>query len=161
VPAGGLGAATGDALLLRLPSAADIPASSLFGRRDDPSRALRLTVRGVRPRSALGELSLRPRSLAVKAAFVPLRVLQRALGREGRANVVLLAARDGASEDLAAALAEASTLEDLSLRLRVVQGAGALQLETASALERGPGARPASRGASSGEPGASCTWRTP
>jgi ABC-type antimicrobial peptide transport system permease subunit len=131
-----LGAAAGDAILLRLPAAADIPGSSLFGRRDDPSRALRLTVTGVRTRSELGELSLRPRSSPVKAAFVPLGTLQRPLGRAGRANVVLVASQDpdARAEALAPALAEASTLDDLALRLRTLPDAGALQLETAGGL---------------------------
>jgi hypothetical protein len=131
-----LGSAPGDAILVRLPSAADIPASSLFGRRDDPSRALRLTVRGVAPRARLGELSLRPRSSAVRAAFVPLPVLQRALGREGRANVLLASASspDTPGTELATALGEALSLDDRGLRLRALPSAGALQLDTASGL---------------------------
>jgi ABC-type lipoprotein release transport system permease subunit len=131
-----LGATGGDAILVRFPAASDIPGSSLFGRRDDPSRALRLTARGVLPPARLGELSLRPRSSAVKAAFLPLAALQRALGREGRANVLLVAGRagDAPGAPLATALAEAVTLDDLALRLRVLPAAGALQLETAGAL---------------------------
>ncbi len=131
-----LGSAPGDAMLVRLQSANDIPASSLFGRRDDPSRALRLTVRAVVPRASLGELSLRPRSSAVRAAFVPLSVLQRALGQEGRANVILASASipDTAGTELATALGEALSLDDVGLRLRALPAAGVLQLETASAL---------------------------
>jgi hypothetical protein len=131
-----LGSAPGDAILVRLQSATDIPASSLFGRRDEASRALRLTVRGVVPRADLGELSLRPRSSAVRAAFVPLAVLQRALGREGRANLILAAARseDAPGVELAIALGEALSLDDMGLRLRALPAADALQLETASAL---------------------------
>lgn len=131
-----LGSAPGDAILVRLQSAADIPASSLFGRRDDPSRALRLTVRGVVPRAGLGELSLRPRSSAVRAAFVPLPVLQRALGQEGRANVILASASssDEPGTELATALGEALSLDDRGLHLRALPAAGSLQLETASGL---------------------------
>jgi ABC-type lipoprotein release transport system permease subunit len=131
-----LGAAPGDAIVVRLPAAADVPGSSLFGRRDDPSRALRVTVRGVRARSETGELSLRPRSSSVKAAFVPLGAVQRALDRAGQANVVLAAARDpdAAAEALAPALAAASTPEDLALRLRELPDARAIQLEAAGGL---------------------------
>ncbi|HYN02383.1 MAG TPA: FtsX-like permease family protein, partial [Vicinamibacteria bacterium] len=131
-----LGSAPGDAILVRLQSATDIPASSLFGRRDDPSRALRLTVRSVVSRAGLGELSLRPRSSAVRAAFVPLPVLQRALGQEGRVNVLLASASplDAPGPELATALGEALSLDDRGLRLRALPAAGALQLETASGL---------------------------
>ncbi len=131
-----LGSVAGDAVLVRLEATADVPASSLFGRRDDPSRAMRLTLRGVLPRASLGELSLRPRTTPVRAAFVPLRVLQRALGREGRVNVVLASAREGDVADtaLSAELASVLSLDDLGLRLRPVPAARALQLETAGGL---------------------------
>jgi ABC-type lipoprotein release transport system permease subunit len=130
-----LGAGVGEPILLRLHAAPGIPGSSLFGRRDDPARAVRLTVRGVL-RTSLGELTWRPRSGAVRAAFVPLRTLQRALGLDGRANVVLAAAKVGSAPaaELPKALRAAITLEDLGLRLRVLPAAGALQLETTSAL---------------------------
>jgi putative ABC transport system permease protein len=131
-----LGSTAGDAILVRLEATADIPASSLFGRRDDPSRALRLTLRGVLPRASLGELSLRPRTTPVRAAFVPLSVLQRALGREGRVNVVLASAREGDVTDaaLSTELASVLSLDDLGLRLRSVPAVRALQLETAGGL---------------------------
>jgi hypothetical protein len=130
-----LQAAEGDAILLRLHAASAIPGSSLFGRRDDPARAVRLDVREVRPRARHGELALRPRSGAVRAVFVPLRTLQRTLGLEGRANAVLAAARtEAATAALETALASAVGLEDLGLRLRVLPEARALQLETTSAL---------------------------
>ena len=131
-----LGSAPGDPVLVRLQAVADIPASSLFGRRDDPARALRLTVRGVLSRAMLGELSLRPRSSAVRAAFVPLAILQRALGQEGRVNVLLATASspDAPGTELATALGEALSLDDLGVRLRALPAAGALQLESASAL---------------------------
>ena len=131
-----LGTSAGDAILVRLHAAADIPGSSLFGRRDDPAQAVRLTVRHVLPRARQGELTWRPRSGAVRAVFVPLRTLQRALGLDGRANAILATARSERTETAAlqAALLEAVTLEDLGLRLRSLPAAGALQLETASAL---------------------------
>jgi putative ABC transport system permease protein len=130
-----LQAAEGDAILVRLHAASDIPGSSLFGRRDEPARAIRLTVRGVRPRSELGELSLRPRSGAVRAVFLPLPTLQRALGLEGRANTILAAEKaEGGTAALETALSESVELEDLGLRLRTLPRANALQLETTSAL---------------------------
>jgi hypothetical protein len=130
-----LQAGRGESIVVRLHAASEIPGSSLFGRRDDPARAMRLTVRGVRSRGELGELALRPRSGAVRAVFLPLRALQRALGLEGRVNTLLAAATgEGATATLEKTVAESVRLEDLGLRLRVLAGASALQLETTSAL---------------------------
>ena len=56
-----LGASAGATLLVRAEAAQGIPGSTLFGRRDDPGRALRLRLSGVQPASALGEFSLSPR----------------------------------------------------------------------------------------------------
>ena len=67
---------------------------------------------------------------------MPLPVLQRALGQEGRANVILASASspDTPGTELATALGEALSLDDRGLRLRALPAAGALQLETASGL---------------------------
>jgi hypothetical protein len=131
-----LGAAEGDAVVVRLHGATDVPGSSLFGRRDEPARGMRLTVKGVRTREDLGELALRPRAGGVRAVYVPLRALQRTLDQPGRANVLLVSAieEDTPAADLETALSEAVALEDLGLRLRVLPEAGALQLETTGAL---------------------------
>jgi putative ABC transport system permease protein len=130
-----LRARKGDALLVRLHAASEIPGSSLFGRRDDPARAIRLTIHEVRPRERLGELALRPRSGAVHAVFVPLGPLQRTLGLAGRANAVLAAARaEGATAALERTAAESVDLVDLGLRVRDLPAAGAFQLETTSSL---------------------------
>jgi ABC-type antimicrobial peptide transport system permease subunit len=131
-----IGAEARDAILVRLHAASDVPGSTLFGRRDEAAQGLRLTVRGVQRRAELGELSLRPRGGGVRAVLVPLATLQRTLDQPGRANVLLVSARDGdgATGDLERALAETVALEDLGLRLRALPGASALQLETTSAL---------------------------
>ena len=129
-----LGAAAGDSVLVRLHAASDIPGSSLFGRRDDSAASARVTVQGVLPRERLGELSWRPRSGPVRAVFLPLGTLQRALGLEGRVNAVLAVSKKGAEGEIRTALSESLRLEDLGLRLRTLPEAGALQLETTSAL---------------------------
>ncbi|HET7292480.1 MAG TPA: FtsX-like permease family protein, partial [Vicinamibacteria bacterium] len=128
-----LQAAEGATILLRLESMAEVPGSSLFGRRDAPGPSLRVVARGELPRGQLGEFSLHPARDAVRAVFVPLASLQRALGVAGRANAVVLALVR-ASGDVGAALSETVQLEDLGLRLRVLEGAGALQLESTSTL---------------------------
>jgi putative ABC transport system permease protein len=125
-----VGGSPGATLLLRLQAPSDIPGSSLFGRRDEPGRTIRLTLKAVLPESQLGGFSLQPEQQEARVIFVPLRLLQRSLGQDGKANTVLIA---GAG-DAAAALRRAATLEDLGLRLRVLPGQGALALESTSAL---------------------------
>jgi hypothetical protein len=71
----------------------------------------------------------------VHAVFVPLRALQRALGLAGRANTLLAAAKgEAATVALEEAVGGSVGLEDLGLRVRTLPAAGALQLETTSAL---------------------------
>ena len=127
-----LGVGTGGSILLRAEGAQDVPGSTLFGRRDEPGRALRLRVAGVQQAEALGEFSLRPRQDEALAVFVPLEALQAAFGREGRVNLVL-----GRGEDkpaLEARLAREATLADLGLRLREVEPGQAWSLESDDAL---------------------------
>ncbi len=134
-----LGAETDEAVLVRFDAASEIPGSSLFGRRDEAARALRVTVTGVLSPGDLGEFLLRPRAGRVRAVFVPLRTLERALGLEDRANVLLVSAktREASVDALETALGEAIALEDLGVRVRGVPQAGAVQLDTTSALVDG------------------------
>ena len=90
----------------------------------------------------------------MRAVFVPLAVLQRALGLEGRVNILLASAsepRDAPGDgSLATRSATALSLDDLGLRLRILPAAGALQLETAerrSWTTTSPRRRPTSPGA--------------
>ena len=90
--AGELGAAEGDALLVRVEKPSDVPISSLHGRRDDIGRTLRLGVQRVLPAAELGEFSFRPQQGLARSVFVSLARLQRDLEQEGRVNTVLVAA---------------------------------------------------------------------
>jgi hypothetical protein len=127
-----LAATEGATLLLRAEGTHDIPGSTLFGRRDDPGRALRLTLAGTLAPGALGEFSLRPRQDATRAVFVPLATLQAAFGREGGVNVVL--ARGASGGALAETLARAVTPADLGLRLRELEPGRRLALESDDAM---------------------------
>jgi putative ABC transport system permease protein len=102
-------------LLVRLEQPSDIPAASLFGRREDRGRTLRVARGPVLPRAALGEFSLDSGQQAVRALFVPLRLLQRTLAQPSRVNTILMA--EGPSDPWPATR-EALTLEHLGLRLR-------------------------------------------
>jgi ABC-type lipoprotein release transport system permease subunit len=136
-----LGAAAGDAVLLRVEQPSDIPVESLHGRKDDVGSSARLTVRETLPASELGEFSVRPSQTEVRAVFVPLSSLQRSLDRAGRVNTILFSARDeGAeaaraqTERLNAALRASATLEDLSVKLRALDAARGLAFESESGL---------------------------
>ncbi|HWS88305.1 MAG TPA: ABC transporter permease [Pyrinomonadaceae bacterium] len=136
-----LGAAAGDAVVLRVEQPSDIPVESLHGRKDDVGSSARLTVRETLPGSELGEFSLRPSQAAVRAVFVPLTSLQRSLDRAARVNTILLSAHgEGAeagraqAERLNNGLRATATLEDLGVKLRALDGARGLAFESESGL---------------------------
>lgn len=111
-----LGAKKEDVLLVRLQRPSEIPIESLFGRKEEIGRTLRLTLADVLPRERLGEFALRPQQAELRAVFAPLRRVQRDLGVEDAVNTVLLA---GIDEPTAAAMARAAlSLEDLGIKVR-------------------------------------------
>ena len=87
-----LGAASGDVLLVRLQRPSEIPIESLFGRKEEIGRTIRLTLTDALPRERLGEFSLRQQQTELRAVFAPLRRIQRDLGVGEQVNTVLLAA---------------------------------------------------------------------
>lgn len=126
-----LGVPAGAPILLRVRADEDVSGASLFGRRDDPARAIRLTAGRALAPDELGEFALRPRQQPVKALFVPLPLLQRALGRPGAANVVLVSGFPEDAKRVEAALGRAVRLEDMGVRVRPVGAALALEAEGA------------------------------
>jgi hypothetical protein len=159
-----LGAERGASLLFRIVRRSEISGASLFGERHDLGRTLRASFAGALPAARLGEFSLRPRQQALRAAFLPLRVLQKAVGWNERANAAVLesrrperagvpgAAAPGAARpraDPSAVLRQAASLEDMGLRLRVLRERGTLVLEAANALIGDEAARAAREAAES------------
>jgi putative ABC transport system permease protein len=104
-----------DVLLARLQRPSEIPLESLFGRRDDPGRSLRLTLTAPLSRQRLGEFALAPQQSEVRALFVPLRRVQRDLGVAAKVNTVLLGDAVMAGRALASL-----TLDDLGVGVAVV-----------------------------------------
>src|SRR5688500_7541638 len=117
---------TDDSLLLRLEKPSDIPLESLHGRKEDPGKTIRLnrTLR-VSP-DDLGEFSLQPQQGIVRAIFVSLKFLQKELEQEQKINTILLAPNPSVN-DTQALLRDKATLEDLGLKLRVVDSSLALE----------------------------------
>src|SRR5688500_1813855 len=112
-----LGAQTGDTMLVRLQRPSEVPIESLFGRKEEIGRTIRLTMSAVLPRERLGEFSLRAQQTQFRAVFAPLRRIQRDLGVENRVNTVLVA---GVTDQNAASAARAAlSLEDLGINVRL------------------------------------------
>ncbi len=124
-----LGAQAGDTLLLRLEKPSDIPAESVFGRKEASATAMRFTAKATLVASKMGEFALRPQQGAVKALFVSLARLQKEIEGEGRANTIL--SSHGGLETL---VRQKFALEDLGLRLRTFEDRGSAQLESATGV---------------------------
>jgi ABC-type lipoprotein release transport system permease subunit len=140
-----LKAVAGDDLLLRVEKPSAIPLESLHGRKEDLGRTVRLKVREALAASALGEFSIRPQQSAVRAVFVPLRLLQKSLAQEGKVNTLLVSASEGSSESGAAEgasrteslrklLREKFTVEDSGIKLRALDAGRGISLESESGL---------------------------
>ena len=123
-----LAIAPGDVLLTRLQKPSAIPIESLFGRKDDIGRTVRLTVAGVLSREHLGEFALKPQQSEVRAVFAPLRRIQRDLGVSGKVNTVLIAGGDEAS--VARGAQGAITLDDVDVKVSVLGEPAAVVVET-------------------------------
>jgi ABC-type lipoprotein release transport system permease subunit len=129
-----LGATGGTTVLVRVERTADVSAATLFGRRDDSGRTLRVQVKAVANARALGEFALAPGQQAVKAIFLPLRLAQKALGRDRQANTLLFAAAGPSPDGVSAALGRTASLEDLGLRVRALPARALLSVESDGGL---------------------------
>ena len=127
-----LDAGPGMSVILRVENSSAIPTESLHGRKEDVGRSLRLTVREVLPREDLGEFSLSPRQGSIRAIFVPLSRMQTLLEQRDRANAILIAQLDTA--DVERRLRESALVDDLGLRVRVLDTRGAIAVDSRSTL---------------------------
>lgn len=123
-----LEAGEGNVLLTRLQRPSEIPIDSLFARKDDTGRTVRLTLAGILPRERLGEFALQPQQAAVRALFAPLARLQRDLGVRDQVNTILLA-----GEIDNRALRSALDLQDLGVRVTAA-GGGTVVVESTSGI---------------------------
>ena len=137
-----LGAVADETLLVRVQKPSAIPVGSLHGRRDDLGRTMRLRIQQVLASDDLGEFSFRPQQGLSRAVFVTLGRMQRDLGLDRQANTILLGTGgDTPFEDTSAAVSTIETalrgqtrLVDLGVRVRVLDGRGALVVESAAGL---------------------------
>src|SRR6185369_12551311 len=123
-----LGGGPGEPMLLRLEKPSDIPVESLHGRKEDPGKTIRLKVaRVLRATDSLAEFSLQPQQDAVRAVFVSLNFLQKQLEKEGRVNTILVSGAQ--QQSLAALVKNKATLDDLGLKLRVINDQHSISVE--------------------------------
>jgi putative ABC transport system permease protein len=140
-----LAAGGGQSVVLRVETSSAIPTESLHGRKEDVGRSVRLTVRQVLARSDLGEFSLSPRQGSVRAIFVPLARMQTLLEQRDRANAILVAGLDAAGVERR--LRESATVDDLGLRVRVLDGLDVIAVESRSTILNDAAAEVAMRAA--------------
>jgi ABC-type lipoprotein release transport system permease subunit len=133
----------GATLLIRLQRPSAIPIESLHARKEDLGRTVRVTVRRILPRAAVGEFSLRPQQGDVRAVFVPLARLQQDLDIRGRVNTVLASLRSGQPDDaeradalrvLQTAVRQRAALDDMGVSVRPLPGPAAIAIESSAGL---------------------------
>ena len=136
-----LGIEAGQTILLRIEKPSAIPAGSLHGRKEDLGRTIRLSFREALAPTQLGEFSLRPSQGAVRAIFVSLPRLQKDLEFAGKANTILLADKSPAIKPgssgppvITNILKDTFSLEDLGIKLRVLDKQRGIALENESAI---------------------------
>ena len=145
-----LGIKVGEQVLLSFERHSDIHREFLFGHRDSSEvlQTLRLTITKILPNPGIGSFGLHPNQSRPLNAYVPITVLQKALGSEAKVNAIFTSAgspnpSDHTAVDALSALQnklhQALKLEDLGLLLRHVSsesigGVGYLSLESAQYL---------------------------
>lgn len=137
-----LGSSAGDVLLLRLQKPSEIPVESLHSKKEDLGRTLRLTMREALSSDELGEFSLQPQQSETRAVFVPLKLIQKELEQEGKANLILVdekfasEAESGMQarriEMLRPILKDTASLEDYGIKLRVLSEQQTLLVESSA-----------------------------
>jgi hypothetical protein len=135
----------GDDLLLRVETADWIPRESLYGRREEAARTIRLTCDAILSPRDLGGFALQPTQGSVLAVFVPLARLQRDLGQPARVNAVLVGPAGHASDPAAirATLAPLLSLRDFGVSVRDLPSGRGVAVESDRLLLGEPIARAA------------------
>ncbi|MCA9247484.1 MAG: FtsX-like permease family protein [Planctomycetales bacterium] len=104
-----LAAREGDEVLLRVPLVSDVPSDSPLGEKTDLVAGKRLRIARIVPAQGLGQFSLRPNQQSSLCAFVDRAALAVTLEQPGRANALLVGAKDVKPEGTAADVSEQLT----------------------------------------------------
>jgi putative ABC transport system permease protein len=124
-----LNANSGDSLVLRVGKLSEIPVESLHSRKEELGSTLRLTATQTLAEASLGEFSIQPQQSAVRAVFVPLSLLQKAIDQENKVNLILISeanrstdtpSQTAKNDQLGRILKGRASLEDYGIKLRTV-----------------------------------------
>ena len=124
-----LGVDVGDEVLIRVDKPSLLSRDAPLSKIEDATVALRLPVRFVITEQLFGNFSLDANQIPPYNAFIPRATLQKAIGQEGRANL-LLVGKGTATDALTRALWEKWKLTDAGLKLKQVPATGELELRT-------------------------------
>jgi ABC-type lipoprotein release transport system permease subunit len=91
----GLGVGVGDMIRLRVEKPSALPRDAPLSADADASEAMWVKVASVAPDGRLGRFSLQLNPVPPSNAFLPLGALEEKAGRPGRANMLLVAGREG------------------------------------------------------------------
>ena len=137
-----LGASAGDALSCACRSLPRFQSNRCTVKKEDLGRTLRLTLRERFPRRRSVSFPFKPQQGATRAVFVPLRLLQKELEQEGKANLILVdedstsetdsATQTVKTELLGRILKNAASLEDYGIKLRVLNEQQMLSVESSA-----------------------------
>ncbi|MBN1867195.1 ABC transporter permease [Candidatus Sumerlaeota bacterium] len=133
----------GGEVLVRVQKPSAVSRETLLGRRDDTVATMRFRVARILPDEGAGRFGLVPTQQYPRNVYVPLRVLQRRIEREGRIDTILLPPLASDPQEI---LNRVATLEDMGLRL--TERGGFVSLESDRVFLRRPeieAAREASR----------------
>jgi ABC-type lipoprotein release transport system permease subunit len=87
--------AVGDEVIVRLPTASQVPRESLLGRKSETVTSRRLRVGGILPAGGAGSFSLNPTQQAAFNAFLRLNEVQDILDESGRVNALFVGWDEG------------------------------------------------------------------
>ena len=116
-------------MLIRVDKPSLLSRDAPLSKIEDATVALRLPVRFVITEQLFGNFSLDANQIPPYNAFIPRATLQKAIGQEGRANL-LLVGKGTATDALTRALWEKWKLTDAGLKLKQVPATGELELRT-------------------------------
>jgi len=123
----------GDEVLVRADKPSLLSRDAPLSTVNDASVALRLTVAAIVPDSSFGRFSLDANQVPPLNAFLPIGALQRKIGMEGRANVLLVGPRAGPpikAVEATGALWNRWDFSDAGLEMRQLPGKSTLELRT-------------------------------
>ena len=127
-----LKAKVGDVVLLRIHKPSLLSRDAPISPQQDASTAFRMTVTQILPDTALGDFSLRANQIPPFNAFVPLQLLQKKLGLEGKANLLLagIQSPSAGAVELTKALKAKWQIADAELQLSHLTNQNILELRS-------------------------------